>query len=532
MKRRAVGEADESQDKKPRARGPITGAEYQLDLNRFPDKIRCLLDNRVAPEALWWMPDGDAIAINKKLFIDQLLVTHFRGNKFPSITRKLNRWGFRRIEEDKEPPGAMAYAHELFHRNYPERLRLMIREEDKKRGHSTPSDVDDTAALLRQQREALAQTSSGTGLTSQGVLLGLDSSRRASLEGTIGLAGVQLQPNSLWAAGLAGHPQEPALVRSLQASSSVSSNSIQQQLLREVAARQSRPHGATVGAGSGNPTLVAPFHSSEASLLGSQQRSLQPQLSSASMSNNPQALSLAVANLPRTASLAEVSVQNQLAASILEERRLEDQLRQLRSRNDAAANRFLGRGGGQLDSMPNDALLRQMLDDGGSRGLLQGAMESPLDQLLAARQLTAAGNDSAAASAAARQNLSLEASLVDRERYLATRLGQNTASVPPAASRASSASPDGTVNQLLLLRHQEHLEQERLLQAQQRFLSQNANDPVLSRPQSLLDRAAIGDSLTSRFSVADQLRILQEQDRIRRENEEQKQGDRRHRRYP
>jgi len=66
--------------------------DYELDLNRFPDQMRWLLDNNVAPEALWWLPDSDAFGINKPKFIDQLLDQEFRGNKFPSITRKLNRW--------------------------------------------------------------------------------------------------------------------------------------------------------------------------------------------------------------------------------------------------------------------------------------------------------------------------------------------------------------------------------------------------------------------------------------------------------
>jgi hypothetical protein len=66
--------------------------EYTLDLNRFPDKMRWLLDQNVSPEAYWWLPEGDAIAINKQVFSDQLLIKYFRGNKFPSITRNLNRW--------------------------------------------------------------------------------------------------------------------------------------------------------------------------------------------------------------------------------------------------------------------------------------------------------------------------------------------------------------------------------------------------------------------------------------------------------
>lgn len=67
-------------------------APYELDLNRFPDKMRCLLENQTAPEALWWLAEGDALAIDKPKFMEQLLAQEFRGNKFSSITRKLNRW--------------------------------------------------------------------------------------------------------------------------------------------------------------------------------------------------------------------------------------------------------------------------------------------------------------------------------------------------------------------------------------------------------------------------------------------------------
>ena len=66
--------------------------DVELDLNRFPDKLRWLLDNEVAPDALWWLPEGDAIGINKDAFQEKLLEQEFRGNKFSSITRKLNRW--------------------------------------------------------------------------------------------------------------------------------------------------------------------------------------------------------------------------------------------------------------------------------------------------------------------------------------------------------------------------------------------------------------------------------------------------------
>lgn len=66
--------------------------EYVLDHNRFPDKIRLLLDGNVAPNAIKWLPEGDAVMLNKEIFSQLLLVRHFRGNKFTSVTRNFNRW--------------------------------------------------------------------------------------------------------------------------------------------------------------------------------------------------------------------------------------------------------------------------------------------------------------------------------------------------------------------------------------------------------------------------------------------------------
>ena len=65
---------------------------YVLDQNRFPDKIRLLLDQEVAPEAMWWLPEGDAVLVNREVFSREILIRHFRGNKFSSVTRNFNRW--------------------------------------------------------------------------------------------------------------------------------------------------------------------------------------------------------------------------------------------------------------------------------------------------------------------------------------------------------------------------------------------------------------------------------------------------------
>ena len=58
----------------------------------FPDQLWELLKYDELKDAIWWMQGDDAFAINEPIFSAKLLESHFRGNKFSSIIRKLNRW--------------------------------------------------------------------------------------------------------------------------------------------------------------------------------------------------------------------------------------------------------------------------------------------------------------------------------------------------------------------------------------------------------------------------------------------------------
>ena len=58
----------------------------------FPQKLMQLLKNEEAPDAIWWLQKGTAFAMQKEKFQSMILDKHFRGNKFTSIIRKLNRW--------------------------------------------------------------------------------------------------------------------------------------------------------------------------------------------------------------------------------------------------------------------------------------------------------------------------------------------------------------------------------------------------------------------------------------------------------
>ena len=55
-----------------------------------------LLEQKAAPEAVWWLRDireaTGVFAIHRKAFSEELLDKAFNGNKWPSITRNLSRW--------------------------------------------------------------------------------------------------------------------------------------------------------------------------------------------------------------------------------------------------------------------------------------------------------------------------------------------------------------------------------------------------------------------------------------------------------
>ena len=91
----------------------------------FPEKLMELLNSEEYRESMAWIPNGNAFALNPPKFMKDILPKHFEGTKFESFTRKLNRWGFKRIAGEDAPEETFAYSHHLFKRDYPELCRGM-----------------------------------------------------------------------------------------------------------------------------------------------------------------------------------------------------------------------------------------------------------------------------------------------------------------------------------------------------------------------------------------------------------------------
>jgi hypothetical protein len=90
-----------------------------------------VLSRKEYADMIEWTPSGKAFyVINRKEFAARILPTHFKGAKYSSFTRKLQRWGFIRHYRGEE---AGAYYHKCFQKDRLELVEKMtcFKEKDK-----------------------------------------------------------------------------------------------------------------------------------------------------------------------------------------------------------------------------------------------------------------------------------------------------------------------------------------------------------------------------------------------------------------
>lgn len=108
---------------------PMQTAAPDRPFMTFPERLQAFLDDPDIKgdyeDCFQWNPSGSAFCIHPSQFSEKILQKHFQGTKFESFTRKLNRWGFKRIVDDTFPHGSVIYQHELFQRGKPELLKSM-----------------------------------------------------------------------------------------------------------------------------------------------------------------------------------------------------------------------------------------------------------------------------------------------------------------------------------------------------------------------------------------------------------------------
>mmetsp|Transcript_17304 Transcript_17304/g.32771 ORF Transcript_17304/g.32771 Transcript_17304/m.32771 type:complete len:483 (+) Transcript_17304:100-1548(+) len=116
----------------------------------FPQRLMRLLSDFTISDVITWLPHGKSFVILQPEFLaENILPTYFpetttgtnksKGNscKYPSFTRKLNRWGFRQVTRG---PDSGAFHHKLFCRDQPDLCLQMICQRSRRRKDTERND--------------------------------------------------------------------------------------------------------------------------------------------------------------------------------------------------------------------------------------------------------------------------------------------------------------------------------------------------------------------------------------------------------
>jgi len=126
-----VSDDDESRKRKSDTKATTKKREI------FPEKLIEILSDSSLSEIISWLPHGRSfVIIRPDIFTQQVLPKYLppidtrASTKYPSFTRKLNRWGFRQATRG---PDTGAFHHPLFRRDKPELCLEMVCQKSRDR---------------------------------------------------------------------------------------------------------------------------------------------------------------------------------------------------------------------------------------------------------------------------------------------------------------------------------------------------------------------------------------------------------------
>lgn len=89
----------------------------------FPQKLMETINEYYDESIIAWLPDGKSfVVVDPDLFVENVLSQTFKGGKYSSFVRKLNRWGFSRLISGT---GMDCFHNPLFQRDRPELCGLI-----------------------------------------------------------------------------------------------------------------------------------------------------------------------------------------------------------------------------------------------------------------------------------------------------------------------------------------------------------------------------------------------------------------------
>ncbi|KAL7532219.1 hypothetical protein ACHAXR_007162 [Thalassiosira sp. AJA248-18] len=90
----------------------------------FAEKLHAVLNNKNCRHAIAWLPSGRSFCItDQEEFVKKILPDYFREAKFESFSRRLKRWGFRKVYTTGL--SQIIFSHDMFHRDRADLCRIM-----------------------------------------------------------------------------------------------------------------------------------------------------------------------------------------------------------------------------------------------------------------------------------------------------------------------------------------------------------------------------------------------------------------------
>lgn len=122
----------------------------------FADKLHAILANKHLAKIITWLPSGKSFCIlDKERFTKNVLPTYFREAKFESFSRRIKRWGFRKMYTTGLKQ--VIYTHDLFQKDRLDLSKMMNGRADQAASSAAPQDdVVDAAKFEDAMAEQVA----------------------------------------------------------------------------------------------------------------------------------------------------------------------------------------------------------------------------------------------------------------------------------------------------------------------------------------------------------------------------------------
>jgi hypothetical protein len=148
---------------------PVTSVQTEACKEIFPQRLMQILSDPSISDIITWIPHGRSFwIIRPEVFTEKILPLYFpearavlsskskdkppssSSYKYPSFTRKLNRWGFRQVTKGQDTG---AFHHKFFKRDEPELcLRMVCQKSRRPKQSETGSQTPDQTELLSNQK--------------------------------------------------------------------------------------------------------------------------------------------------------------------------------------------------------------------------------------------------------------------------------------------------------------------------------------------------------------------------------------------